>query len=138
MLGTFLKDFPSRQLPKGIFLSGNFQNVQFSRAVTSQVCPNRSARSLSLFLPRRSAHLTILAAALGPCGASEGLTFWKLPLGKLHTLELGSCTLENVRLGKYNNTLITTPTPFNPFFSLHSLITAPFNHIPLFTPLPLL
>ena len=29
MLGTFPKAFPNRQLPKGIFPSGNFPNVQF-------------------------------------------------------------------------------------------------------------
>jgi len=45
MLGTFPEDFPKWQLPKGIFLSNNFPNVQF---------------------PKRELPKSVLAAALGP------------------------------------------------------------------------
>ena len=82
MLGTFPNDFPKLQLPKGIFTSGNFPNVEFTKRQ----------------LPK-----SVLAAAIGPhCSLRRlrgpNLTCGKLLLGKLHIWEspLEKCLWESI------------------------------------------
>ena len=55
MLGTSQRHFPKRQIPKGIFLSGNFPNVQFPKR---QIPKSVLAAVLVLY--------HVLVAALGP------------------------------------------------------------------------
>ena len=82
MLCIFPKVFTlKRQLPRGIFLSGNWA---MSQAATSQVYPSRSARP-PLYPILKLQHLALIAAG----GASEGLTE-----------SLRSCLLENCTFGK--------------------------------------
>ena len=103
MLGTFPKDFHKWQLPKGIFPSGNFPNVKFTKR---QLPKSVLATALSSH-PVLAALLgpwPILAAALGShCSPRRlrgpNLTFGKLPLRKLHIWEL--LLLGKIPLGKY-------------------------------------
>jgi len=64
MLGTFPKAFPKRQLPKGIFPSGNFPRV-FSQAATSQGYFPKRQLPKGIF-PIVQLPKSVLVAALGP------------------------------------------------------------------------
>ena len=89
MLGTFPKTFfQAATSCNGIFLSGNFPNLQFSKlqfpkyviatALGPLACSSRSAQPPSLSLPQ--------PRALGPRGPN--LSFGKLPLEKMNIWEV--------------------------------------------------
>ena len=98
---TSLNLVPSGNFPRVFFPSGNFPNVLFFQTATSQVCPSRSAQSTACSTPDPSQPQR--SAPIAACGTSEGLTFGKLPLGKLHIWEVA--TWENA-FGKVPNTNI--------------------------------
>ena len=66
MLVSSQRHFPKRQLLKGIFPRGKFQNVQFPRRQLFQLCPSRSAQSPIMLWPQRLVPYHTIAAALSP------------------------------------------------------------------------
>ena len=108
MLSTFLKAFSERQLPKGIFPSGNFPNVIFPKWQLPMSLSQPQIQASSLFQLHIWALQLILAAVLGPhCSLRRlrrpNLTFRKLSLGKLQIWEVSTWEIVTceVAIGKY-------------------------------------
>ena len=88
-------------------MSGTFPNVQFfKRQLPKSVLV--AALGPSMFKPRRSAPKPQCSFPIAACGASESLTFGKLPLGKLHIWEVATGKIDawqvdfgKIPLGKY-------------------------------------
>ena len=112
-------NFHVRYFPKGLFRSGNFSKCAIFQAITSQVCPSRSARAIvfssrsaqppspsqpqrqgpSLFQPQCSTPSPSQPQRSAPL---------QLRLLRRPNLNLGKLTLGQMYLGKYiMNTLIS-------------------------------